>query len=85
MIGPGAKLVSANHPLDPRLRHEMELQPVRVKKNVWIGADAKILHNITVGENTVVSAGAVVTKGVPANTIVGGVPAKIIRKMKNNI
>ena len=82
LIGPGAKLISTNHPIDPHFRHEMELQPMRVRKNAWIGADAKILPGVTVGENAVVGAGAVVTKDVPANTVVVGVPAKVIRKIK---
>lgn len=59
----------------------MELQAVRVKKNAWIGADAKILPRVTVGENAVVGAGAVVTKDVPANTVVVGVPAKVIHQI----
>lgn len=81
LIGPGAKIISINHPIDPKYRHEMELQSVRIKQNAWIGADAKILPGVTVGENAVVGAGAVVTKDVPANSVVVGVPAKILRKI----
>ena len=57
----------------------MILSPVVIRKNAWIGANATILPGVTVGENAIVAAGAVVSKDVPANTIVGGVPAKIIR------
>ena len=81
LIGPGAKLLSINHPIPAAHRHEMELQAVRVKNNAWIGADAKILPGVTVGENAVVGAGAVVTKDVPADTVVVGVPAKVIHRV----
>ncbi|NRO35123.1 Maltose O-acetyltransferase [Lactobacillus helveticus] len=52
-----------------------------IKKNAWIGAKATILPGVTVGENAVVAAGAVVTKDVPANTVVAGMPAKVIKKI----
>ena len=81
LIGPGAKILSVNHPIVPQYSHQMELQPVRIKKNAWIGADAKILPGVTVGENAVVGAGAVVTKDVPANSVVVGVPAVVKSKM----
>lgn len=81
LIGPGAKLLSVNHPLAPQYRHEMELQPIRVKQNAWIGAGAKILAGVTIGVNVVVGAGAVVTKDVPDNVVVVGAPAKIIRQI----
>ena len=83
LIGPGASLLSVNHPLDPAQRHQLELQAIHVKKNAWIGAGSRILPGVTVGENAVVGAGAVVTKDVPANTVVAGVPAKVIRKIEN--
>ena len=56
--------------------------PVKIGNNVWIGAHATILAGVTVGDNAVVAAGAVVTKDVPANAVVGGVPAKIIKTIK---
>lgn len=80
LIGPGAYLISVNHQLDPHHRKELELKPVLIKKNAWIGAKATILPGVTVGENAVVAAGAVVTKDVPANTVVAGMPAKVIKK-----
>jgi acetyltransferase-like isoleucine patch superfamily enzyme len=52
---------------------------IHIKKNVWIGAGATILPGVTVGENAVVAAGAVVSKDVPDNAIVGGIPAKTVR------
>ncbi|KAA8789498.1 acetyltransferase [Lactobacillus crispatus] len=75
LIGPGAYLISVNHKLDPQHRKELELKPVVIKQNAWIGAKATILPGVTVGKN------AVVTKDVPANTVVAGNPAKIIKKI----
>ena len=77
LIGPGAYLISVNHKLDPQHRKELELKPVVIKQNAWIGAKATILPGVTVGKN------AVVTKDVPANTVVAGNPAKIIKKLQN--
>ena len=81
LIGPGVYLISVNHQLDPHHLKELELKPVLIKKNAWIGAKATILPGVTVGENAVVAAGAVVTKDVPANTVVAGMPAKVIKKI----
>lgn len=78
-IGPRVNLVSENHPLDPSNRKSLDLKPVLIKRNAWIGAGATILPGVTVGENAVVAAGAVVNRDVPANTVVAGVPAKVIR------
>jgi len=77
LIGPGAYLISVNHKLDPQHRKELELKPVVIKQNAWIGAKATILPGVMVGKN------AVVTKDVPANTVVAGNPAKIIKKLQN--
>lgn len=81
LIGPRAKLISVNHPLNPSDRHKLELKSVVLERNCWIGADATILPGVTVGENAVVAAGALVTKDVPANTVVAGVPAKVIKEI----
>ena len=79
LIGPKVNLITENHPLDPTNRRALICNPIIIKQNAWIGAAATILPGVTVGENAVVAAGAVVSKDVPANTIVGGVPAKIIK------
>jgi acetyltransferase-like isoleucine patch superfamily enzyme len=79
LIGPRVNIVTENHPLDPTDRRALITQPVVIKRNAWIGAGATILPGVTIGENAVVAAGAVVSKDVPANTVVGGVPAKFIK------
>lgn len=78
-IGPRVNIVTENHPVDLGIRKHLDVKPVVIKRNVWIGAGATILPGVTVGENSIVAAGAVVNKDVPANTIVGGVPAKVIK------
>jgi len=78
-IGPKVSLITENHPLDPSTRKSLDLKSVLIKRNAWVGAGAIILPGVTIGENSVVAAGAVVNKDVPDNTVVGGVPAKIIR------
>lgn len=80
LIGPQVCVVTENHPLDPTQRKSLDLKSVTIKRNAWIGANATILPGVTIGENSIVAAGAVVTKDVPSNTIVGGVPA---RELKN--
>ena len=78
-IGPRVNLTSENHPLDPDDRKTLLLSPVLVKRNAWIGAGATILPGVTIGENSIVAAGAVVSRDVPPNTVVAGIPAKIIK------
>jgi acetyltransferase-like isoleucine patch superfamily enzyme len=78
-IGPKVSLITENHPLHPSTRKSLDLKSILIKRNAWIGAGAIILPGVTLGENAVVAAGAVVNKDVHANTVVGGIPAKIIR------
>lgn len=78
-IGPRVNIVTENHPVDPKTRKYLDLKSVVIKRNAWIGAGATILPGVTIGENSIVAAGAVVNKDVPDNTIVGGVPARIIK------
>jgi len=79
LLGPKVNLITENHPLDPADRRALICKPIIIKRNAWIGAGATILPGVTIGENAVVAAGAVVSKDVPANAIVGGVPAKFIK------
>lgn len=79
LIAPKVSLLSEGHPMEPENRHALVPRPIHIKKNAWIGAGATILQGVTIGENAVVASGAVVSKDVPDNTIVGGIPAKIIK------
>ena len=81
LIGPRVNLVTENHPLDPVDRRALLTRPIVIKRNAWIGAGATVLPGVTVGENAVVAAGAVVSKDVAPNTVVGGVPAKFIKNI----
>jgi acetyltransferase-like isoleucine patch superfamily enzyme len=80
-IGPRVNLTSENHPLDPEDRKTLLLGPILIKRNAWIGAGATILPGVTVGENAVVAAGAVVSRDVPPNTVVAGIPAKVVKRI----
>ena len=82
LLGPKVNLITENHPLDPADRRALICKPILIKRKAWIGAAATILPGVTIGENAVVAAGAVVSKDVPANTVVGGVPAKIIKSIQ---
>jgi acetyltransferase-like isoleucine patch superfamily enzyme len=82
LIAPKVSLLSEGHPVSPLERQSLVPGPIHIMKNAWIGAGATILPRVTVGENAVVAAGAVVSRDVPANTIVGGVPAKIIKTIE---
>ena len=94
MIGANVTLATPVHPYlgDERIIkdypdgfHDLEYaKPITIKKNCWISSGAIISGGVTVGENSIVAAGAVVTKDVPPNTIVGGVPARVIRSIDEN-
>jgi acetyltransferase-like isoleucine patch superfamily enzyme len=80
MLGPGVRLISSGHPLDPALRRRQVIAaPIVVGRNVWIGAGATILQGVTIGDDAVVAAGAVVTGDVPPAVLVAGVPARIVK------
>ncbi|MEV5646910.1 DapH/DapD/GlmU-related protein [Nocardia sp. NPDC052254] len=82
MMGPGVSLISAGHPVEPAQRRKaITSAPIRIERNVWIGASAMIMQGVCVGENAVVAAGAVVTRDVPADTLVTGVPAAVLRQI----
>ena len=86
MIGPNTLITTVNHPLSPRKRrgHIGQAKPVTIGRDVWIGGNCTILPGVTIGNNVVIAAGAVVTKDVPDNCIVGGVPAKVIREIDDD-
>lgn len=80
-IGPRVNLTSENHPLDPADRTTLIPRPIVIKRNAWIGAGATILPGVTIGENSIVAAGALVSRDVPPNTVVAGVPAKVVKSL----
>jgi acetyltransferase-like isoleucine patch superfamily enzyme len=82
LIGHNVVLATLNHDFAPEKRNTIHPAPIVIGKNVWIGTSATLVPGVTVGDNAVIAAGAVVTKDVPANTIAGGVPAKVIRQIE---
>ncbi|MDL2220468.1 sugar O-acetyltransferase [Eubacteriales bacterium OttesenSCG-928-N14] len=81
LIGHNVVLATLNHGFAPEQRGDMYPAPITIENNVWLGANVTILPGVRIGENAIVAAGAVVTKDVPANTIVGGIPAKVLRQV----
>lgn len=81
LIGHNVVLATLNHDIDPKKRANLIPTPIVIGKNVWIGANATVLPGVTIGDGAIVAAGAVVAKDVPENTVVGGVPAKIIKML----
>ena len=81
-IGHNVVLATLNHGMMPNDRSSLYPAPIVIGKGVWIGANATVLPGITIGDNAVVAAGAVVTEDVSENTIVGGVPAKFIKRIE---
>ncbi|KAJ1915532.1 hypothetical protein H4219_004270 [Mycoemilia scoparia] len=83
MCGPSVHIYTATHPLDPKLREQdvEYAKPVKIGNNVWIGGGAIICPGVTVGDGSTIAAGAVVVKDVPAYTVVGGNPARVIKEL----
>lgn len=83
MIGPNVTIATAGHPVQPDLRRKgiQYNLPVHIKDNVWIGAGAVILPGVTIGENSVIGAGSIVTKDIPANVVAVGNPCRVLREI----
>lgn len=81
LIGHNVVLATINHDLKPSMKRKNHYAPIKIGSNVWIGSNATILQGVTIGEWAVIAAGAVVTKNVEPYTVVGGVPAKFIKRV----
>ena len=82
MIGPNVSIITSGHPIEPSQRRACVIaKPIVIERNVWIAAGATIIGGVTIGENSVVAAGSVVTKNVPPYTLAGGNPARVIRSI----
>ncbi len=83
MIGPNVTITAAGHPIDPDLRRQVMQYnfPVRIEENVWIGAGAILLPGVTVGKNSVIGAGSVVTRDIPPNVVALGTPCRVLREI----
>jgi maltose O-acetyltransferase len=83
LIGPNVGIYTAGHNINPKDRHKTgHAKPIRIGNNVWIGGHCVIIGAVTIGDNSIITAGSVVTKEVPANTIVGGNPAKKLKDIE---
>lgn len=86
LFGPGVQVYTATHPLDWQQRRKEEYaKPITIGDDCWIGGGAVICPGVTIGNRVVVAAGAVVTKDIPDDTLVGGNPAKVIRKLESSV
>lgn len=85
LVGPNVTFTTATHPTDPtdRLNGVEFAKPIRVGNNVWFGANIAVLPGVTIGDGSVIGAGAVVTRDVPANTVVVGSPARVMKKLQS--
>lgn len=82
LLGPNVSLITTGHPVSPSRRFaELVADPIDIGANVWIAAGATVVGGVTIGRNSVVAAGSVVTRDVPADSLVGGNPAKVIRSI----
>jgi maltose O-acetyltransferase len=83
-IGPNVQLLTPTHPVEPEPRRQKweGAQPIVIGDNVWLGGGAIVLPGVTIGENTVVGAGSVVTRDLPANVVAVGNPARVVRSLE---
>ena len=83
MIGPNVTIATAGHPIEPSLRRQgMQYNmEVHIGNNVWLGAGVIVLPGVTIGENSVIGAGSIVTKDIPANVVAVGNPCRVLREI----
>ncbi len=86
MFGPNVTVATAGHPIDPELRAKAYQYniPVHIGKNCWLGAGVIVLPGVTIGDNTVIGAGSVVTKDIPSNVVAVGNPCKVLRPISEH-
>ena len=84
LIGHNVTMATLNHDERQQFRQYIYPKPIKIGNNVWIGSNATILAGVTIGDGAIIGANALVTHDVPQNTIVAGIPAKILRKVKND-
>jgi len=84
MFGPAVTIATVGHPIHPNLREYMYAADVIIKDNCWLGAGSTICPGVTIGENSVIGAGSVVIKDIPANCVAAGNPCKVIREINEN-
>lgn len=80
-IGHNVVMATLDHDLDPEKRHVLYPAPIRIGNRVWIGSNVVITKGVTIGDNSVIAAGAVVNRDIPANVVAGGVPAKVLKSI----
>lgn len=81
LFGPGVTVVTVGHPVTPEMREYMYTDPVTIEDNVWIGAAVTICPGVTIGRNSVIGAGSVVTRDIPADSVAVGNPCRVIRQI----
>ena len=81
MFGPNVTLCTAGHPIEPELRRQVYQYnfPIHIEENVWIGAGVIVLPGVTIGKNSVIGAGSVVTRDIPENVVAMGTPCRVAR------
>lgn len=84
LIGHNACLLTLNHNEDPKKRANLMPSPIKIGNGAWLGSNVTVLPGVSIGDGAIVAAGAVVTKDVDENTIVAGIPAKVMRKVNEN-
>lgn len=84
LFGPAVTVATVGHPINPDLRGYMYAETVKICDNVWVGGGAIICPGVTIGENSVIGAGSVVTKDIPANCVAAGNPCKVLREINDH-
>lgn len=84
MFGPAVTIATVGHPINPKMREYMYTDPVTIGNDCWIGGNVTICSGVTIGDNTVIGAGSVVTKDIPANCVAAGNPCRVIREINEN-